>query len=114
MSRPQTALKEKGPASVAALPDHGSNNPQKDMEMNRTKDSTADAMAASETRSVGDAIDILCRAISINQLIFEAAHRLEDRTIVNAFVEGNLVIDEFLKDAKAVLYANLERKGAAA
>ena len=108
------AQKIKGPAKAATFPSRGSTNPQKVMEMNRTKDSTADAVTASETRSVGDAVDILCRAISINHLIFEAAHRLEDQAIVNAFVEGNLVIDEFLKDAKAILYASLERKGAQA
>lgn len=58
-----------------------------------------------ETRDVGDAIDIICRAIAINELMFEAAHRLGDKAIVNAYVEGSSVIHDFLVDAKAVLYA---------
>ena len=39
--------KIKGPAKAATFPSRGSTNPQKDMEMNRTKDSTANAVAAS-------------------------------------------------------------------
>lgn len=68
--------------------------------------------AASQTRDVGDAVDIINRAISINELMFEAAHRLADKEVISAFVEGSLVIREFLDDAKAVLYANIGQEGA--
>ncbi|MBX3572446.1 MAG: hypothetical protein KF694_08860 [Mesorhizobium sp.] len=83
----------------------------KDQNMNAHTPTPGAVPAASENRDIGDAIDIISRAISINDLIFEAAHRLEDRAVVNAFVEGSLVVHDFLADAKAVLYANIEREG---
>lgn len=106
-----TSTKKKGPASVGALPSHGSTNPQKDMDMNKHVNTTAAAGTASETRDIGDAIDIVCRAISINELMFEAAHRMSDKGVRNAFVEGSVVVTDFLNDAKAILYASLEREG---
>jgi len=70
--------------------------------------------AMPETRDVGDAIDLLCKAISINNLIFEAAHRMSDKVVRNAFVEGICVVDDTLNEAKAILYARLDPKGGAA
>src|SRR5690554_6780324 len=110
-----TAQKQKDAAPAATDPRHGPiHNPPKDQNMNTERDSTAAAVTASETRDVGDAIDIINRAISINELIFESAHRLGDREVISAFVEGTMVIREFLDDAKSVLYANIGQEGDAA
>ena len=79
--------------------------------MNVNTDTTAATDAATDTRTVCDAIDILCRAIRLNELIFEAAHHLDDSAVRGAFVEGSDIVDNFLKDAKAAHYANVRSGG---
>lgn len=67
-----------------------------------------------ETRDIGDAIDLLCRAISLNELIFMAGESIAIRDMKEAITTGADVIDDVLGEVKAILYANVERKGGAA
>lgn len=67
-----------------------------------------------ETRDIGDAIDLLCRAISLNELIFMAGESIAIRDMKEAITTGADVIDDVLAEVKAILYANIERKGGAA
>lgn len=67
-----------------------------------------------ETRDIGDAINLLCRAISLNELIFMAGESIAIRDMKEAITTGADVIDDVLGEVKAILYANIERKGGAA
>jgi len=59
-------------------------------------------------RDIGDAIDLLCRAISLNELMFMAAHDIELHGKREAMSTGADVINGMLEEAKAILYANAE------
>lgn len=67
-----------------------------------------------DTRDIGDAIDLLCRAISLNELIFMAGESIAIRDLKEAITTGADVIDGVLEEVKAILYANVERKGGVA
>lgn len=69
--------------------------------------------AAAETRSVPDAIDLLCQAISLNELAFMAVEDISDRRQKGAFAVGLDRINVMLEDVKAILYANLAKEGGA-
>lgn len=113
-----TLINEKGPAEAATSPSHGSTNPEKGQEMNVHTDSTPapDGQMPAETRDVGDAIDIIARAISIAELLHMAGnslwhdHRMSEGGAIMTAVG---ILDDMLTDAKAILYANLEKGGAA-
>ena len=63
-----------------------------------------------ETRDIGDAIDLLCRAIRLNELIFMASESIAKEAITT----GCDMLDIMLEEVKAVLYANIERNGGGA
>lgn len=65
-----------------------------------------------ETRNIRDAIDLLCRAISLNELTNMAGEGLA-RDCGDAIVTGAVVIGEVLDEVKAILYANIERERSA-
>jgi hypothetical protein len=66
-----------------------------------------------ETRDTSDAIDLLCRAISLNELIFMASEGIPSRSTKEAITTGADVLNGILGEVKAILLANIERKGGA-
>lgn len=76
--------------------------------------SSAPANSQTETRTVGDAIDILVRALSVNRVLWLAMPTYDGN---DAERDGMMFVvdhvDDLLKDAKSILYANLQQGGAA-
>ena len=72
--------------------------------MNEPIQSGGEAMP--ETRDIGDACDILCRAIHLNELIFRVGEGLNDRALANALTTGADVINDLLKDLSTILHAH--------
>ena len=70
----------------------------------------SDEALPEETRDIGDAIDLLCRAISLNELLFMAGESIAIREMKEAITTGADVIDDVLGEVKAILYANVERR----
>lgn len=66
-----------------------------------------------DTRDIGDACDVLCRAIYLNEVLFMAGGSQSDRKLANAITTQCDFINDLLMDAKAILYANIEREGGA-
>lgn len=70
---------------------------------------TEAAPEAVETRDIGDAIDLLCRAMSLNHLMFMAGEGLAIHDTREAITTGADVISDVLVEVKAILYANLDK-----
>lgn len=70
-----------------------------------------------ETRDVGDAVDLLRRAIHLNKLMYLAGtgifHEGGTREEGESIQVGCELIKEMLGEVKAILHANIKRKGAA-
>lgn len=66
-----------------------------------------------KTRDIDEVIFLLCRAISLNELIFIASESELDGDLKEVFTTGVDVVNGVLKEAKTILYAN-KRKGGAA
>jgi hypothetical protein len=61
-----------------------------------------------ETRDIGDAIDILVKAMSINRVVWLAAPAYDgsaDERDGMMFIVDH--VDDLLKDVKSILYANI-------
>lgn len=67
-----------------------------------------------ETGTIGDAIDLLTRAESLNRLIFMAGGSIPIHETSEAITTGAAVIEDVLAEARAILYANIGPKGGAA
>lgn len=67
--------------------------------------------AMPETRDVGDACDVLCRAIYLNEVLFMAGESLPDPLLANAITTQCDFINDLLEDAKSILYANIKQEG---
>lgn len=68
----------------------------------------ADGVAVPETRDISDAADILCRAISLNELMFRAGESLTDRALRDALTTGADTIDDLLMEVRSILYATMD------
>lgn len=82
--------------------------------MNQTEYSTGapEVQTPVETRDIGDAIDILVQAMSINRVVWAAAPNVcEDRDERDGMMFIVDHVDDLLKDVKAILYANVRRGG---
>ncbi|MGN6304857.1 MAG: hypothetical protein ACTHNH_08580 [Mesorhizobium sp.] len=80
--------------------------------MNQTEHSTGspEVQTAVETRDIGDAIDILVQAMSINRVMWAAAPNVcegKDERDGMMFIIDH--VDDLLKDVKTILYANIQR-----
>jgi hypothetical protein len=90
-------INAKGPAEAATSPDHGSNIPTKDIDMNGSKPNTAAASApapspmtnisgpSSLSRAVSEVEDKLATVRFLNEAIFLAAGGLATMEHTNAF-----------------------------
>lgn len=67
---------------------------------NTTVRAAAEGMPV-ETRDIGDAIDLLCRAISVNELIFMVGESIAIRDMKEAITTGANVIDGVLGDPRS-------------
>lgn len=68
-------------------------------------------VAATETRDVGDAVDLLSQAAALNRLIFMAGGNIEMREVSDAIATGSNVVDALIEEAKAILCeATAERR----
>jgi hypothetical protein len=67
-----------------------------------------------ENRSIGDASDLLFRAMSLNELVYMAGESIDSRHIREAITTGSDVVDNMLREVKAILDANIARKDGAA
>lgn len=76
--------------------------------------SAAAAGQPEEAGTIGDAIDLLTRAESLNKLIFMAGGSIPIHETSEAITTGAAVIEDVLAEARVILYANIERKGGAA
>ncbi|MGB3831198.1 MAG: hypothetical protein WA975_04960 [Mesorhizobium sp.] len=80
--------------------------------MNQTEHSTgaSEVQMPVETRDIGDAIDILVQAMSINRVVWAAAPTVcEDRDERDGMMFIVDHVNDLMKDVKAILYANLSR-----
>ena len=112
------AARKKNAASVAADPRHGSTNTRRGMEMNKHVNTTAaagSAMASAddaysqERRSYGDALTVIGKARSVNELMFMAAESIPDFETKNAIATGADIINDLLVEARFIIDANLRR-----
>lgn len=55
-----------------------------------------------EPRSLLDALDLLDKAISLNQLVFMAGHNLDGHTHKSAIATGCDFVNDILRDARSV------------
>lgn len=65
-----------------------------------------------ETRDIGDAVDILARAINVTELLYMAGNHVWHDLSKNegeAIMVGADMLDDILKDVRAILNANLSR-----
>lgn len=67
-----------------------------------------------ETRTAVDAVDLLCQAISLNELAFLAVDGIPDQRVKGAFATGLDRIDDILREVKAILDAENQRTGVVA
>ncbi len=74
--------------------------------MSRATMRAAGEAVPTETRDIIDAIDLLCRAINMNELIVMAGESAAMGDAKDAVTTGCGVVDEMLKEVKAVLYAS--------
>ncbi len=102
--------KKKGPAATAIAPDRGSHNLAKGS-LNAMTHTTTAAETATETRTVGDASDLLTRAIIFAELIFQAGTGIYSnglREDGEAIQLGADVLKDMLKDVRSIIDANLD------
>lgn len=71
---------------------------------------TAEAMPI-ETRDLSDTIDLLAKAIDLNELIFMASESMPDPSVRNAMTTGSDMIDNMLRKVKDHLYAIHDAEG---
>lgn len=86
--------------------------PVKETPMNSPEDSTAapEGQLPAETRDIGDAIDILVQAMSVNRVVWLAAPAYDGSASERdgmMFVIDH--VDDLLKDVKSILYANIRQ-----
>lgn len=62
-----------------------------------------------ETRTISDAISLLCRARSLNELIFMAGEGIAIREMKEAITTAADLIDGMLGEVKTILYANADQ-----
>ena len=67
------------------------------------------SVVQTETRGIGDALDVLTRAMGLNQLMLLASEALPSGDDRNGISAGADAIDTLLSEVKAILYENLAR-----
>lgn len=94
-----TTLKKKGPASVGALPSHGSTQPLEGMDMNIDTDNTA-ALQQQDHDALFEARDKLTRIKDLNELVFMAGEGMLDTSekAANAICAGCDTIGRLLEE----------------
>lgn len=83
------------------------------MNTNDATRANAEAMPT-ETRDLSDTIDLLAKAIDINELILMAGESMPDQSVGKAIVTGSDLINDMLRDVKEHLYAIHDAEGGAA
>lgn len=73
--------------------------------MNVQTDTTSVPDTATETRTINDAIDLVRRARSLNELMFMAGENLS-APMKEAITTGCDLLDGLLGEVRAILYAN--------
>ncbi|WP_210307217.1 hypothetical protein [Aquamicrobium lusatiense] len=69
---------------------------------NHSTSAPDEASAAEEPRTFLDALDLLDKAIFLNQLVFMAGHSLNGHVQKSAIATGCDVINDILRDARSV------------